>query len=74
MKNATIRVIVTGFRGWWWRPTIAMWCFEFAAWLLGCEVVVSSGTPTVARVCIDGQETMRAVVSAMRSTEEAYHA
>ena len=40
MKGITIKVNVTGFKGWWWRTALAMKCFEFAAWLLGCNIEV----------------------------------
>lgn len=40
MKDVTIKVNVTGFKGWWWRTAFAMKCFELGAKLLGCNIEV----------------------------------
>ena len=40
MKDATVKVKLTGYRGWMWRARVAVWLMRLAVWLtgMGCEV------------------------------------
>lgn len=47
MKDATVKVKLTGYRGWMWRARVAVWLMWLAVWLtgMGCEVEEPDNAP-----------------------------